>query len=156
MLLAGLVVFVMIAEAAIFYVLGIGDHSSAQPGTSKDVQTNEAADGDVHEDSIEVEVDSFNVTNTRSAADAIVHVSFKLVAVVAKGQEVEFDQAANKTHKARVRQAVIEVARSATMEDLADPNLTTFKRLIQEKINKSLRRSYVVEVIVSEFRTIEQ
>ena len=157
-LIAGLLAFVMIAEAAVFYFLGIGPRQASPEGKGNGAGSPIAAadDGEEQEEFAEVEVDTFNVTNTRAAADVVVHVSFKLTAVVAKGQEIEFDDAANKTHKARVRQAVVEVARRATLEDLNDPSLSTFRRLIREKINKVLRRSYVVEAVISEFKTIEQ
>ncbi|HID21458.1 MAG TPA: flagellar basal body-associated FliL family protein [Planctomycetaceae bacterium] len=156
-LVGGLIAFVMIAEAAVFYFLGIG--SSRAGPDEKGSAAGQAAvseEEEVQEEFAEVEIDTFSVTNTRAAADVVVHISFKLTAVVAKGQEIEFDQAANKTHKARVRQAVVEVARRATLEDLNDPSLSTFRRLIREKINKVLRRSYVVEAVISDFKTIEQ
>jgi len=157
LVIAGIIVFVMVAEAAVFYFLGIGSNdASPQEAGEQAAQAEKDEEGTPQDDFKEVDIDTFNVTNTRAAADAIVHVSFKLVAVVAKGAEVEFDEAANKNHKARVRQVVVEVARSATLEDLNDPTLNTFKRLIQEKINKVLRRSFVTEAVISEFKAIEQ
>ena len=56
----------------------------------------------------------------------------------------------------RVRQAVVKVARSSNREDLEDPNLSTMKRLIREEINKVLRKSFIIEVVISDFRTMEQ
>ena len=76
--------------------------------------------------------------------------------VTAHGQDVAFETAANQHHNARVRQAVLKVARSASLEDLNDPNLTTIKRQLREEINKVLRKSYVTEVVISDFKTMEQ
>jgi flagellar basal body-associated protein FliL len=107
-------------------------------------------------DAVEVTVDTFSTTNSRAAPGAVIHLTFKLTAVVAKGQDVAFETAANQHHNARVRQSVLKVARSASLEDLNDPNLTTIKRQLREEINKVLRKSYVTEVVISDFKTMEQ
>ncbi len=151
-----LIAFVMIAEAAVFYLLGIGIGNSSGEQQKADVAAVQEEEQNQEEQFVEVFIDTFNVTNTTAAADAIFHISFKLTALVAKGQEVDFDNAANKTHKARVREVVVEVARSATIEDLNDPELSSFKRMLRERINKVLQRSYVVEAIISDFQVIEQ
>ncbi len=156
LLVAGLIAFVMVAEAAVFYMLGIGTPPAREPDSQKAADTTETEAEKPEDQFAEVDIDTFNVTNTQAASDVVIHISFKLSALVAKGQEIDFDNAANKTHKARVREAVVEVARSASIEELNDPALTTFKRLIRERINKVLRRSYVVEAIISDFKIIEQ
>jgi flagellar basal body-associated protein FliL len=107
-------------------------------------------------ETVEVLVDSFSTTNSRAAPGSVIHLTFKLTAVVPSGQDVSFEHAANQHHNARVRQAVLKVARSASLEDLNDPNLTTVKRQLREEINKVLRKSYVTEVVISDFKTIEQ
>ena len=107
-------------------------------------------------DSVEVEIDSFSISNSLAAPGSVIHVSFKLVATVAMGQETAFGELVGKTKQARVRQAVIKVARSASLEDLQDPDLNVFKRQIKEEINKVLQKSYVNDVIISSFRTMEQ
>ncbi len=107
-------------------------------------------------DAVEVTIDSFSTTNGRAAPGGVIHVSFKLTAVVASGQEIEFERAANEHHNGRVRQAVVKVARSASLDDLNDPNLTTVKRQLREEINKVLRKSYITEIVISDFKTMEQ
>lgn len=107
-------------------------------------------------DAVEVAIDSFSTTNSRAAPGSVIHLTFKLTAVVAAGQDMAFEHAANQHHNARVRQAVLKVARSASLEDLNDPNLTTIKRQLREEINKVLRKSYVTEVVISDFKTMEQ
>ncbi|HEX6984464.1 MAG TPA: flagellar basal body-associated FliL family protein [Planctomycetaceae bacterium] len=106
-------------------------------------------------DSVEVLIDTFSTTNSRAAPGTVVHVTFKLTGVVPAGQEVAFEHAANQHHNTRVRQAVEKVARSASLDDLTDPNLTTVKRQLREEINKVLRKSYLTEVVISDFKTIE-
>src|SRR5690606_19474065 len=96
------------------------------PGTS-------SATGDVDfgsdegADAVEVVIDSFSTTNSRAAPGSVIHLTFKLTAVVPRGQEMSFEHAANQQSNARVRQAVLKVARSAGLDDLNDPKLTTMK-----------------------------
>ena len=153
-----LLAFVMIAEAGVFYFLGITPGAKSETAGSEQGESPEAADTQVDSqgDVVEVEINSLNVTNNRAAADSIIHITFTPVAVVSRDQRVAFDKAANKDHKARVRQAIVKVARSSSLEDLRDPNLTTIRRLIREEVNKVLRQSYIIEVIIPDFKTMEQ
>ncbi|MBA3313080.1 MAG: flagellar basal body-associated FliL family protein [Planctomycetaceae bacterium] len=137
--------------------------SSCMAGTFLVLMTDDDAHADEVElaadegaDAIEVAIDSFSTTNSRAAPGSVIHLSFKLTAVVGKGQDVAFENAANQHHSARVRQAVLKVARSASLEDLNDPNLTTVKRQLREEINNVLRKSYVAEIVISDFKTMEQ
>lgn len=107
-------------------------------------------------DTVEVEIDRFNASNSLAAPGSVIHVRFNLVATVAEGQETIFAELVSKSKQARVRQAVISVARSASLEDLQDPELNIFKRQIKEEINKVLHKSYVNDVIISSFQTMEQ
>ena len=107
-------------------------------------------------ESVEVAIDSFSTTNSRAAPGSVIHLTFKLTAVVPARQQLDFEHAANQQHNARVRQAVLKVARSAGLEDLNDPSLATVKRQLREEINKVLHKSYVSEVVISDFKTMEQ
>ena len=150
---AGLLVLVMAAEAAAMYVLLPQPAPSALQATKSAASDEESSPANTVEVPIEP---AFNVTNSRAAPGSTIHVSFKMVAVVARDQELAFDDAANKVHKARVRQAIVKVARSSSLDDLSDPELSTMKRLIREEINKILRKSYVSEVVISDFKQMEQ
>ncbi len=107
-------------------------------------------------DLIEVPIDTFNVSNRVAAPGAVIHIRFKLVAGIPQGQDISFDEANTKTMPARIREAIVGVARSCSMDDIQDPELNVVKRQIKEKINKVLRKSMVTEVFVSDFRTMEQ
>lgn len=153
-----LVAVAMIGEAGLFYFLGIGGGGqTGEAAAAEEELKPEMTEEDKAADELtEVEVHSFNVTNSTAASDSIVHVSFKLHALVTTDQKDAFDEAANTNNKARVRQAVEQTARSATLEDLSDPKHSTLKRLLREEINKVLRQSFVVEVIISDFKKMEQ
>jgi flagellar basal body-associated protein FliL len=106
-------------------------------------------------DTLEMTIDKFNTTNSRAVPNTILHVSFTLVAVVAHENQKAFEEE-HGAHTHRIRQAIEEICRSATIEDLSDPNLNALKRLIRSEVNKVLHASYVIEVVISEFKTMTQ
>lgn len=150
-----LLAVVMAGEAGVMYFLVPAPANMTSQGDEATSQFDDEL-AEANTATIEVQIDRFNVTNSRAAGDGIVHVTFELFCVVAADNKHTFSQAANTDHKARVRQSIVKVARSSSLEDLNDPNLTTIKRLIQEEINKVLSKSYVIEVVISDFTTMEQ
>jgi len=104
----------------------------------------------------EVTVDNFSVTNNIAEPGATIHVTFNLVALVEQGAASDFDSMIKEKSKARVKQAVIEVVRKSSLGDLNDPQLSTMKRMMKESINKVLKKSYVIETVISEYRTMTQ
>lgn len=173
----------MIGEAVLFFFLGFGggnahpveaatdEHADAAPadgahgekpahGTGHGEKGHgahgEAAKPASTSQFAECELDSYNVTNRQAAADITMQVQFKLVAIVATEQHSSFENLAKTEQKARVREAVEKLIRKASFEDLYDPSLSVIKRLIREEINRVLRQTYVTDVILSEYKTIER
>lgn len=107
-------------------------------------------------DTAEVKVNEFSVTNNIAEPGATIHVTFNLVALVEQGSASDFEAKVKENNKARVKQAVIEVVRKASLADLNDPQLGTMKRMMKEAVNKVLKKSYVVETVISEYRTMTQ
>jgi flagellar basal body-associated protein FliL len=103
----------------------------------------------------EVPMGDFSFSNGTAAPGMIIHVDFKLSAVASSKQASSLDSQL-KQHQARVRQAVNKIVRMSSLEELNDPNLATIKRLIREDINRLLRKSYVLEVVITDVRTMEQ
>ncbi|WP_339732187.1 flagellar basal body-associated FliL family protein [uncultured Gimesia sp.] len=104
----------------------------------------------------EVSIDNFSVTNNIAEPGATIHVTFNLVGLVEQGSAADFESMVKEQNKARVKQAVIEVVRKSSLSDLNDPQLGTMKRMMKEAINKVLKKSYVVEIVISEYRTLTQ
>jgi len=104
----------------------------------------------------EVMINDFSVTNNIAEPGATIHVTFNLVALVEQGAASDFEAKVKANNKARVKQAVIEVVRKASLADLNDPQLSTVKRMMKEAINKVLKKSYVIETVISEYRTMTQ
>jgi flagellar basal body-associated protein FliL len=142
-----LVVVTMIVSAGGTYFMVGGSSANNDPNADE-----ESSDPDT----VEVRIDSFNTSNSLAAPGSVLHVRFDLVATVAEGQQTVFADLVSKGKQARVRQAVNKVARSASLEDLQDPELNVFKRQIKEEINKVLHKSYVNDVIIGSFTTMEQ
>ncbi|MEM1060891.1 MAG: flagellar basal body-associated FliL family protein [Planctomycetota bacterium] len=151
LVIAGLVMTAMTIEGVALYLLLPSDAAA-----ETDDETLSAADLEAEVDTEEVLIDDFTCTNSRAAPGSVIHITFKLVAQVAANQEQAFKKAAKEKFEGRVEEAVITIARSATLEDLNDPELVTLKRMLREGINKVLRKSYVIRVIIPEFRTMEQ
>jgi flagellar basal body-associated protein FliL len=152
----GIIVAAVLAGAGVTYVLVSPVAPVAAETEDHGGHGHAAPTEEVTPESVEVPIDTFNVSNRNALPGALIHLRFKLVAAVPAGQEAAFESAANGTMAARVRQAVLTVARNASMEDMRDAELSVLKRQIKEEVNKVLRKSLVSEVIISEFRTMEQ
>lgn len=142
-----LLLVVSIGMAGAFLVILSG---GSEPEEEEEVSLEEVLD------SVEVPIDEFSTTNGRAAPGSVIHTTFKLTAVVPMGQEIEFERLANQQNNGRVRQAVEKIVRSANLDDLNDPNLSTMKRQLREEINKILKKSYVSEIVISDFKMMEQ
>ena len=150
MRIAAIAVVLMAAEAAVLWVM-LSPSSDAD--AAQDAAAAEIADGisdiTAGSDLVEVPFDPpFTVTNATADLGTMVHVNFELVAGVSGQNETTFRQAVEVDYRNRLRQAINEIVRSASLEDLQDPDLNQLKRRIKEDLNKTLQSSYVVDVIV--------
>ena len=152
-----LVVVAMIGEAGLFLFLGVGSSGSADAAATETMPDEEEPKPEGNdEELVEVEVHTFSVTNTTAAADTVVHISFRVHALLAGDQVTDFTRKVTTSHKVRVRESIETIFRSATMEDLTDSSLSTLKRLVQEEINRVLRQNYVVSIVFNDYKTIQQ
>lgn len=150
----------MIVEAAVFFVVGFGsgghEAEAATEGEHGELKKKEEPPPAPPTHFVESELDHFSITNRLAAADTTLQVSFKLYALVAQDQKTPFETAAREDNKARVRESVERLIRTSTLDDLNDPALSSLKRQIREEVNRILRQSYVSEIILSEYKTIER
>ncbi len=149
---AGLLVLVMVGEfAMLFFVFGESSGGDVDPNDPEILKAEELEDTDV----VEVDIASFNCSNTLSAQGQIIHITFDLCVEVPRNLSEQFTFA-KKDHKNRIKQAVSTIIRNAGTEELNDPHSSTIKRQIREEINKILNQSYVTSVLITGFRAIEQ
>ena len=150
MRIAALVVVLMVGEAAaLYFLLGSGgEGETAEDDAAADI-ANGLADITAGSDIVEIPLEpGFAITNATADLGTLVHVNFDLVAGVSAKNEAVFRTAVETDYRSRLRQAVSEIARSAALEELQDPDLNQLKRRIKEDLNKTLQSSYVVEVII--------
>ncbi|MFH5803814.1 hypothetical protein [Alienimonas sp. DA493] len=144
--IAGLVLTVMLVEAGVLYVLLAPEEVVAEEQLP-DAATEELA---------EVAVDAFTTTNARAIPGRLVHLTFRLTAVVPAHRAEEIKESVGGAFQARIRQSVLEVARAATSDDLDDPRLRGFKGDLADAMNTVLREDVVRTAVVSEFKALEQ
>lgn len=161
MVIGAIVMIVVIVQVVVTSLLLPG-RAASDSGAKHDDKEHEHAgtdqhhgDGDAEGEFAEVPMGDFSFSNGTAAPGMIIHVDFKLSAVATSKQASSLD-AQLKLHQARVRQAVNKIVRMSSLEELNDPNLATIKRLIREDINRLLRKSYVLEVVITDVRTMEQ
>lgn len=151
-----LLLVVMSAQAAAMYLLlpqPTTELAQGEDGVGSGLGQNHTSESEF--DTVEVKIDTFNSTNSNSPDGGSIHVTFVLYATVASDVQRVFSDAIS-SHRARVSQAIIKVIRMSSREDLRDPELNVVKRRIKEGVNKVLRKSYIKEVVISEFKTMEQ
>ncbi len=107
-------------------------------------------------DYVEVELDDYSVTNTTAAQGHTIHVTFKLIGLVSKTSQTQFELVAHKEKRNQVKEAVERIIRSASLNDLKDSQLDFIKRRMREDINKTLGNSYINKILIVEFRIMEQ
>lgn len=162
--IGALLLVVMCVQTAVVYLVLPRPTSGAHEEGDEHA---EAADGHGHDDghgagshghngtAEEVFIADFSSSVTASGG-TIMFVTFKLYAVVAKSSSQEFSGLVTETFKARVQQSVVKVIRMSSMDELNDPQLDVLKRNLKTEVNNVLPQRFVNEVIINEFRTMEQ
>ena len=149
--IGGLLLIVIVLQIGVSYWLLTPNQS---PEVTEEALSKESENLQVN--TSEVMVNDFSVTNNIAEPGATIHVTFNLVALVEQGAASDFEAMVKSKNKARVKQAVIEVVRKSSLADLNDPQLGTMKRMMKEAVNKVLKKSYVIETVISEYRTMTQ
>lgn len=103
----------------------------------------------------EVELGHFSVTSYQPTTNTTLRIDFQLYGTVLQSDLSEFNRLQGDA-KHRVRDQVIVIIRSAELPDLADAGLGLIKRKILERINRTLGKPLLQEVIFSDFSFIEQ
>jgi flagellar basal body-associated protein FliL len=156
LIIGGIVLLAMAMEAVVIVMLMPASPATATAEEGAENPEEEAEDAAVTDEFEECPIESFNCTNNKVAPGSTIHLSFKVIGVVPKKQKIAFNEGVSKTYKTRVVQEIERIARSARMEDLHDPSLNAIKRQIREVVNKILGKSYITEVVITDFRLMEQ
>jgi Flagellar basal body-associated protein FliL len=107
------------------------------------------------EDTVEVDLGTYNVTHFNPASNATLSIDFELFGSVLATDQAEFEHLMEK-NKVRVREQVILTLHAAESKDLSDAGLGLIKRQILEKTNRALGRPFLKEVLFSKFNFVER
>jgi flagellar FliL protein len=107
------------------------------------------------EDTVEIEMGSYNITHFNPASNSTLSIDFELYGSVLATDAVEFEHLFEKS-KVRVREQVIMTLHAADSKDLSDAGLGLIKRQILEKTNRALGHPMVREVLFSKFNFVER
>lgn len=127
-----------------------GETAAAAAHDSEDHAGAEAGD-----DTVEVELGSFNVTHFNPASNSTLSVDFELYGSVLASDQAEFEHLLEK-NKVRLREQVLMTLHSAQSKDLTDAGLGLIKRQILEKTNRALGHPMLREVLFSKFNFVER
>lgn len=154
-IVVGIAVVILLQLGVVYYMFGTAKKKTDPLADGAVVAEAKGDDGALGE-LVEVPVGNseYNCTNGKAAKDVVFHVNFRVVALVTASQRQAFIDAM-KTSEARIREAIIKVGRNSSHEELNDPHASSIKRLIREDINKILKKSYVQNIVISDFTVIE-
>jgi flagellar basal body-associated protein FliL len=107
------------------------------------------------EDTVEVDLGTYNVTHYNPASNATLSIDFELFGSVLAADQQEFEHLMEK-NKVRVREQVILTLHAAESKDLSDAGLGLIKRQILEKTNRALGHPMLHEVLFSKFNFVER
>ena len=143
-----LLLLVMLVEAAGIYVW----LPDPQAKNDLDETQNELENVGLSVETAEANIDDFRVTNSLAATQGSeINLTFTLTAIVSIDAKSDFEDAVKK-NKYRVNESVERVCRSATQLELTDPELSVMKRQIRSEINKVLAKSYIIDIIISDWQ----
>jgi flagellar basal body-associated protein FliL len=102
------------------------------------------------ETELEVDLGAFSLTVPQVAGRSTLLVSFHLYGTVAEQHQAEFHERFE-AYKHRIRHDVLILVRGADLGVLSDPELVKLKRLILDRINRSLGKAALSDIVFSDF-----
>ena len=161
--IVGLVAAVVLVECGVAYMFIPNAVADAQ-ATEEAIQTAEAgltgneedeADEEEEEEEVEVDLGEFRISSYQTATDTTFRVNFHLFGTIAVDDGSEFEER-KQANEARLREQVNVIVRAAEIPDLTDPTLGLIKRRILDKINRTLGKPLIKDVIFSDMMFVEQ
>ena len=147
-----LIAFLFIPSAGDVNAMAEAKYGSDESAEDPVAQLTEDADD---ESTTEVDLEDFSVTAYQPLSNTTLRIDFHLYGTVAESQKEEFDRLFNDS-KHRIREQVIVTIRSSEITDLTDAGLGLIKRKLHDKINRTLGKTMLKSVIVSDFSFVEQ
>jgi len=106
-------------------------------------------------ENVELDLGEFCVTAFQPASNTTLRIDFHLFGIVKSEAKTEFNELLERNRQ-RFREQVLMTVRSAAMSDLADPSLGLIKRTILDKTRRTLGKSLLRDVVISDYSFVEQ
>lgn len=157
--IGGLVALMVAVPGGVAWLLlrncGGAAATEAHPEQGETAHRAASTDADESDDATEVAIGDFNCSNGTASPGSILHVEFKMSALTTAKRVASLEQLM-KTHHARIRGSVNRIVRGSSLEELNDANLFTIRRRLREELNRLFRKNFVAEVVITDFRVVEQ
>ena len=148
----GLIAFLFIPSANDVTAMAEARYGSQELVSDPVVQLEESNND---EPTTEVDLEDYSVTAYQPLSNTTLRIDFHLYGTVPQSRKEEFDRLFGES-KHRIREQVIVTIRSSEITDLTDAGLGLIKRKLHDKINRTIGKSILQSVIVSDFSFVEQ
>ena len=147
----GLIAFLFIPSASDVTALAEARYGAAEAADPVE----QLGEDSGNEPTTEVDLEDYSVTAYQPLSNTTLRIDFHLYGTVAESEEAEFERLFEES-KHRIREQVIVTIRSSEITDLTDAGLGLIKRKLHDKINRTLGKTMIKTVIVSDFSFVEQ
>lgn len=148
----GLIAFLFIPSAGDVSAMAEARYGSEESAADPVAQLSEDND---NEPTTEIDLEDYSVTAYQPLSNTTLRIDFHLYGTVPESRKAEFEKLFDES-KHRVREQVIVTIRSSEITDLTDAGLGLIKRKLHDKINRTIGKTIVKTVIVSDFSFVEQ
>jgi len=160
--IAAFVIVILSAEAliALWFIPSAEDVSAMAEARYENSEADadpvsELEGADTDGPTVEVDLEDYSVTAYQPLSNTTLRIDFHLYGTVAESEKDEFKRLFDE-NKHRIREQVIVTIRSSEVTDLTDAGWGLIKRKIHDKINRTLGKSMLKTVGVSDFSFVEQ
>ena len=149
-------VSVQIVIAAIFIPAARSEdkHADASSSLATDSSFDDLEPMDESTPAVEVDLGSFEVTSYQPSSEATLRIDFQLWGIVTEDHLSEFTRVFQH-RKNRLREQVQIVVRSSDPNDLRDSGLGLVKRRLLSRVNRSLGKRLLQDIVVPHFSIVE-
>jgi flagellar basal body-associated protein FliL len=140
---------------------GTNKAEAADPAAAQQAPAEAPKPEPAHEDAAadhgaehEVDLGMFSMTVPQPKLRGTLLISFRLYGTIDEHKQPEFSERFQ-AHTHRIRQDVLFLMRSATIDEMTEAGLETLKKRLLDRINRSLGPAKLSDIIFSEFAILE-
>ena len=99
---------------------------------------------------LEVDLGEYSVTVFQASSNTTMCFDFKVSGTIELKEKEDYEKAFEK-YKQRIREQITSTIRSADNGDLTEPSLSLIKRIIFDRINSTMKKPLVHEILIPDF-----